>query len=261
MKSLIIPGRQRFSPVMPPAKPCAATVAETSATVAIAPATPPPPPPPTPPPAPPAPKSGGLKKISFAKPAKKEETKTNYPVFDGDEATKKQVFEIAGRIKTRDDEIKALAGAQETDKAELKMFVLPFYFQNGHGKSEVPSSVSIPSQVGEVLVTFQNRYKKLPDETSLIPLLGDDLPKYFKQAFSLSIDGSKLPEDAAQQVVNEIQEVLARHHALDALDISEEIKPVATFHEQRHHLFTPEQNLALDAAAPIVAMVKTKGRG
>ena len=41
----------------------------------------------------------------------------------------------------------------------------------------------------------------------------------------------------------------------------EEIKPVKTFHDQRHTVFTPEQNVALDAAAPIVAMIKTKGRG
>ena len=83
----------------------------------------------------------------------------------------------------------------------------------------------------------------------------------FRQAVTLKINGEQLPVDKAQDIVNEIQEVLARHHATDALEISEEIKPVKTFHDQRHTVFTPEQNVALDAAAPIVAMIKTKGRG
>ena len=269
MNTTILPGRTRFSPVSPAARPCAgapaapavappaapATISQTIAPVVIT----PPPPPPAPAPAPPASK---LKKVSFGKAPKKEEkAKTEYPVFTGDPHTCQQVFEIAARIKRRNDELEALQGAQETDKAELKMFALPFYFQHNYGKTTVPSSISIPSEAGEVLVTFQNRYKKLTDESALVPLLGDDLENYFRQAFALTIKGELLPVDRAQAIVNEIQELLARHHAADALEIAEEIKPVKTFHEARHTKFTPEQNLALDAAAPVVAMIKVKGRG
>jgi hypothetical protein len=224
-----------------------------SAAVAVAPA---------PKPAAPAP-SGGLKKIAFAKPAKKEETKTAYPVFSNPQNPHiaEQVLAIAKRVKERDAELKSLEGAQKTDKAELGMFVLPFYFEVNRGRSEPPSSISIPSAAGEVLVTFQNRYTKIEDERPLIPLLGADVEKYFKQAFTLKIKGETLPQDRAQDIVNEIQEVLARHNAMDALDVSEEIKPIATFHDQRHTLFTPEQNVALNEVAPIVMMVKTQGRG
>ena len=111
--------------------PCAPTVVATNQTTGTLPVASSPP------------KPGGLKKISFAKPAKKEETKTEYPVFQGDEHTRQQVFDIAARIKTRADEIESLTGAQDTDKAELKMFVLPFYFQVNRGRSEPPSSIAI----------------------------------------------------------------------------------------------------------------------
>ena len=141
------------------------------------------------------------------------------------------------------------------------MFVLPFYFNVNRGQLKAPSSVSIPSDAGEVLVTFQNRYKKIANEAGLVPIFGDTLSLHFRQAYKLVINGDLLPQDTAQEIINELQEVLARHGATGALEISEEIKPVSTFHEQRHTLFTPEQNLAIEEAAPLVAMVKTKGRG
>lgn len=220
-----------------------------------------------------SPAKSGLKKISFAKPAKKAETKTEYPVFSdpANPHVAQQVVAIAARIKERADKIDSLTGAQETDKLELKTFVMPFYFKANRGKAEVPSSISIPvpaqpgedgkmTEAGEVLVTYQNRYAKLESDAALIPLLGGDLEKYFKQAFQLTIKGELLPLDKAQDIVNELQEVLQRHNALDALDVKEEIKPVKDFHTRRHTVFSPEQNMALDAACPIVAMIKTKGR-
>jgi hypothetical protein len=246
--------KRRFQPTRPPA--------EEGGAPALLPALPTPVPrQPSPLVTPPA--AGGLRKISFAKPARKESTKTDYPVFSNPEDPKQaeQVFEIAARIKNRDAQIEALVGAQTTDKAELRMFVAPFYFKVNRGKAEPPSSVSIPSDAGEVLVTFQNRYAKLESEAALAPILGDQLEKWFRQAFSLSISGELLPVDKAQTIVDEIQAVLARHNAMDALDVKEQIKPVKDFHVARHTAFTPEVNLAIEQACPIVAMVKTKGRG
>jgi hypothetical protein len=205
----------------------------------------------------------GLKRVSFSKAPAKAETKTEYPVFADPEnpGVVKQVLDIAARIKTRSDEIESLEGAQATDKAELKMFVLPFYFKVNRGRAEPPSSVSIPSEAGEVLVTFQNRYSRMESEAPLVPLLGDNLEKYFRVAFNLTIKGELLPVDKAQDIVDEIQRVLTKHGALDALEVKEEIKPTRDYHVARHTAFTPEQNLALEEACPIVAMIKTKGRG
>ena len=38
-------------------------------------------------------------------------------------------------------------------------------------------------------------------------------------------------------------------------------KSTKDFHVARHTAFSPETNLAIEQAAPIVAMIKTKGRG
>ncbi len=54
--------------------------------------------------------------------------------------------------------------------------------------------------------------------------------------------------------------VFAKYGATDALEVKEGVKPIAEFHAARHLQLTPQQNLALDQACPIVAMVKTKGR-
>lgn len=211
----------------------------------------------SPPPA--APK--GLKKISFGGVAKKEEKSgTDYPVFN-DPATGAQVLEIAARIKKRSGEIEALEGAQKTDKAELKMFVAPFYFRVNAGKAEPPSSISIPSAEGEVLVTYQNRYSKLKDESPIIPILGERTEKYFRQTFTLKIAGEELPAGQEQKIVDSIIAVLALHGATNALEVDEQVKPTKDFHIARLRDFTPEVNLQLDEACPMITMVKIKGRG
>jgi hypothetical protein len=80
-------------------------------------------------------------------------------------------------ILERSEQFEALKGALETDKAELKFMVSPHYFTVNHGRHEVPSSISVASPQGEVLVTFQNRYSLLPDETGLLSVLGVAVPK------------------------------------------------------------------------------------
>lgn len=213
---------------------------------------------------PPAPKAGGLKKISFGKVAtKKADTKTDYPVFD-DPTVGQQVAEIAARIKKRAGEIEALDGAQKTDKLELRMFGSPFYYQVNAGKHEAPSSISIPSAEGEVLLTFQNRYTKMTDESEaqLNELLGEDrVARYFKQSFTLKVVGEELPEDHAQAIVDEISAVLEKYRCLAALEVDAQIKPGPTFHAQRLIELSPEENLEIEQICPVITMVKTKGRG
>jgi hypothetical protein len=124
----------------------------------------------------------------------------------------------------------------------------------------VPSSISVVSPQGEVLVTFQNRYSMLPDETGLLPVLGTRTDEFFRQSFELKIKGDKLPEDRVQELMDKLQSLFAEFGATDALEVKEGVKPVEQFHAARHLELTPEQNLALEQVCPIVAMVKTKGR-
>lgn len=209
-----------------------------------------------------APAKPGIKRVSFGKVKPKEtETKTKYPVFN-DPATGNQVAEIAARVKKRADDIEALEGAQKTDKAELKMFVGPFYFTENANKAKPPSSISIPTDAGEVLVTFQNRYSKLEDEGPLTAIIGEEnAAKFIRQSFDLKIKGDQLPVGKEQDVVDEIIAVLEKHNAGSALEVKEELKPTPDFHVARLTAFTPEQNQQIDQVWPITAMVKTKGRG
>ena len=208
---------------------------------------------------PPAPASSGLKKLSFGKIATvKAETKTTYPVFpdaNGEAAI------IAARIIDRVEQLAALESAVDVDKGELRLRTRSFYFTTNHGRHDVPSSVAVNSPKGEVLVTFQSRCAMLKDETPVQEVLGAELTgKFFRQAFEFKIAGDKLPSDKAQEFVNELQELMESYGCADALEVKSSIKPTTEFHAARHLELTTEQNLALDEACPIIAMVKTKGR-
>jgi len=206
----------------------------------------------------PKPQATGLKRVSFGKIAKKDETtKTAYPVFPDESGN---ASEIAARILERTEQFEALKGALETDKAELKFLVTPHYFAVNHGRHEVPSSVSVASPQGEVLVMFQNRYSMLADETGLLPVLGKRTGEFYRQSFELKIKGDKLPSDKTQDLMDRLQSLFAEFGATDALEVKEGVKPVEQFHAARHLELTPQQNLALEQVCPIVAMVKTKGR-
>jgi len=208
---------------------------------------------------PPAAPRGALKKVSFGGIAsRKDDTKTAYPVLPDPQG---KAAEIASRILERTEQFEALKGALETDKAELKFMVAPHYFAVNRGRHEVPSSVAVNSPQGEVLVTFQNRYPLLPDETGLLPVLGETATQsLFRQSFELKIKGDKLPAGQTQELMDRLQALFAEFGATDALEVKEGVKPVDEFHAARHHQLTPEQNLALEQVCPIVAMVKTKGR-
>jgi len=84
--------------------------------------------------------------------------------------------------------------------------------------------------------------------------------KFFRQAFTLEIDGDNLPADNAQELLDQLQQLFARYHAAEALKVKEGIKPVPDFHTVRHTALTPAQNLALNQLCPIIAMIKTKAR-
>jgi hypothetical protein len=201
---------------------------------------------------------GALKRVSFGKIAKKDETKaTAYPVFPDPNG---KAAEIAARIKDRTEQMEALDGAIETDKAELKFMVTPYFFNVNHGKAVVPSSVAVNTKIGEVLVTYQNRYTLLVDESPVARILGDDINKHFRQSFEVKIKGDALPANKTQELMDRLQALFVEFDCTAALEVKDGVKPLADFHTSRHTLLTPEQNLAIDAACPIITMIKTKGR-
>jgi hypothetical protein len=199
-----------------------------------------------------------LRKVSFGCITRKSEgAKASYPVLPDPNG---QLSVIAARIIERTDQMEALEGVLRIDKDELKALATPFFFTQANGKLEALNSVNVCSPAGEVLISFPNRYGRLESEASLRPILGEQTSKYFRQAFTLEIDGDKLPSENAQELLDQLQQLFARFHAAEALKVKEGIKPVPDFHTVRHTTLSPQQNLALNQVCPIIAMVKTKGR-
>lgn len=199
-----------------------------------------------------------VRKVSFgAITKKKEDTRSSYPVLPDPNG---QLAIMAARIIERSAQLEAIGGALEIDKSEIKTLAMPFYFAQASGKLEIAGGVLVPSPAGEVLISFPNRYGRLESEAPLLPILGERTGTYFRQAFSLEIDGDKLPADKAQELLSELEQLFGRYHASEALKVKEGIKPVPDFHTVRHTALSPEQNLAINQLCPIVAMVRSKPR-
>ena len=205
------------------------------------------------------PVKSGIRKVSLGGiAAKKDDSKkTVYPVFPDPNG---MAGALAATIIEQTEQLDALEGSLTTNKLELKFMVAPEYFRVNRGKHEVPSSVAVNSPQGEVLVNFQNRYKPLPNESPVLPFLGDRTEEFFRQAFELKVNGDLIPVDHAQELLDEVVALFKRYNCEQALEAKSCVKPTKEFHAARHLILTPEENLALDQVCPIVSGVKTKGR-
>ena len=211
-------------------------------------------------PTPPA-KPAGIKKVNLGGIASKSDSKakTAYPVLPDETG---DVAKLVADILDETDQLEAIEGSLAVKKDELKGIAGSFYFQHFHGRHEIASSVEARSGTRNVLVSFQNRYKLVPDEAPITELLGEDrTAQYFKQAFDLKISGDKIPADKADELIQAVIDLFREHDASQALTAISGIKPVKDFHTARHTALTDEENMALQLVCPIVAMVKTKGRG
>jgi hypothetical protein len=186
---------------------------------------------------------------------KQEKTKTAYPVFDVPRAK-----ELAALILKGTQEMEAIEANVTINKADLRSLAVPAFFERMHGRTEIPSSFSVPSEEGEVLVTFTSKYKQPTDLAALTVLMGEKAEKFLKPSFKLEIDSSKIPQADQQEVVNALVTLLATFDCADALSASEYTSPTEDFHSARHTAFTPEQNMAIENIMPMTAQVKTKGR-
>lgn len=143
-------------------------------------------------------------------------------------------------------------------KKQLAEEAQRFYFQQGNGKASVPSTVVIEGTQEDVGVTFSDRYGTI-DESGVESIVGGLTSSLFRQAFTISIDGDKIPVDAVQQLVDELTILFGAHQASDALAVKDGLAPVDDFHSRRHMVLSVNQNLALQAGpAKCVAAVKLR---
>lgn len=200
-----------------------------------------------------------IKKINFGGIAAKADKKgADYPQLPDPTG---DVAKLVADIIQESRELDAIEGSLKIKKSELKSLAQNFYFNHLHGKHDIPSSIEASNHADKVLVTFTSRYASLQDEGGVASIIGAErTAQFFRQSFELKIDGDKIPAHAADDLIEGIQNLFARHNATEALTAKAVIKPTPDFHTARHTALSVEENLAVDLACPIVAMVKTKGR-
>lgn len=191
-------------------------------------------------------------KVSFGDiKAKTTKVKVDYPVMESSSDMKKVVDWLAEKAE--------LVAQIATAKAQLAAIATEFYFRNGSGQVEVPSTVIIPGTTVDVGVTFSDSYGKI-DEAGVVAVLGQEQAgRMFRQSFTIEVDGDKIPAAKAQALINEIMVLFEKHESAEALAVKDGQVPVQEFHASRHFKLTVAQNLALHAgAAKCTASVKLR---
>jgi hypothetical protein len=202
----------------------------------------------------------GIRKLNLgALAAKPASSATQYPVLadpTGD------IAKLSADILAETAELEGLEGSLDAKKGELRRLAAGQYFPLLHGRGEIPSSLAARTVDGrEVLVTFQNRYKAMADESAFTSIIGPALAaRFLRQKLTFKVDCDKLPADKLETVYHDLVALFTRHGCVEALSATQGIVPTDDFHTLRHSQLTPEQNATLDLACPIVAMIKTKGR-
>jgi hypothetical protein len=166
-------------------------------------------------------------------------------------------------IKLQTEQVEALAGALERNKKLLVEKARPLWFTLNAGKGTVESSVVVETPEGQVMVSFQERFGRPESPEKVADIIGPEaLQAHFRPAFEFKVDCNALPEGPqTQELLNEVYQLFERRGVTAAIQFTSSVKPRKGFNTARHSLFTPDQNQALDRICPIIAAVKTKGRG
>ena len=216
----------------------------------------------TPPPPAVAIATAGVRKVSlagFARESAKPGGKS-YPVLPDADGT---IAELVASILEKSEQLEALTGSLDLEKAELRSHAAPFYFTHHHGQHTLASSIDCRDPKGRsVLVQMANSYKALSSDAEVVALIGGEhAAAYFRQAFEFKIKGDLIPEAAVEPLLAGLQALFAEHGSSAALTAKEIIKPSKDFHTARHSLLSVAENLELERVCPIIAKVTTKGRG
>lgn len=156
-------------------------------------------------------------------------------------------------------QIDALDGSLELHKAALQEAARPFFFKVTEGKTDIPSSIEVHGTESSVLVTFKKAYKEASEDALNRVIGAKRAEKLFKQFFSITIDGNKIPETKAQTVIKELTALFEKHGCSDALSAKSAIKPMDEFHTARHTLLTYQENMLVDAeVSPMVISIKER---
>lgn len=154
----------------------------------------------------------------------------------------------------------ALTERMERDRTELISLARPFHHRHDFARRAFSPTVEARAREGGRLsIAFTNSYRAIVDEAALLTLAGPDGARLVEHTITISIPLKDPPKSVMDLAVKEIRAVLRRCGLSPSLTIEEEMKPVKWFHQQRHRLFTPEQNAEIDQVAPCKVILRRPG--
>lgn len=188
--------------------------------------------------------------------AKPKTKRASYPRFPDDDGTAMMLAQTSINLSETKDQL-------ETNNRMLGELVRPYFFTFYAGKTEIESSIRVDAGEGKaVLVTLKNQCKKLnvpSDIASVQNLFKGREKELFASSFDITITGDEIPERATAPLVTELKSLFERHGAGKALSVKRSFKPAPAFFASRHTLFTPEENMQIDAVVPVITAIKVKG--
>jgi len=194
-------------------------------------------------------------------------------------------------------QIEELTGELKDHESFIKERGLKWFFETHHGKSDIPTSIKVKGANGDaVLLQVTSKYgqitidSKNADKIAAIKkTLGSSYNAHVETKFSLSIDGSNIPEENREAFVNALATIskvfchapvpkeeqdefidnlnatvdMGFDHSngeqTTAITAKQTIAPIESFHKSRHVLLSPCKNLRLQEIMPCTVSLKKKG--
>ncbi len=129
-------------------------------------------------------------------------------------------------------------------KAQLRELVMAQFFEVAHGSSKPPQGVVIPGQESAGLRMCVPKSICHANAGAMPPFAAECFKEHQRLSAML-----KTPERGKLAPLKaNVETVLSGH---GEAHWASRLLPVPGFHTQRHGLFSPEQNLAIDLAAPL----------
>jgi hypothetical protein len=167
----------------------------------------------------------------------------------------------AAAMGQRSIELADSADMLKTNNRQLGEYFLPHWFRYAQGKTEPETAMRLDTGNGPVLCVATAKLLKMTTQNALNSVrglfAGDADKRLFFWTFDLSVDSDNIPPANQEGFVTDLRAICAKHGA--KLEVKKEFKAKPNFFTERHVLFTPEQNLEINRAMPLVTSVKVKG--
>lgn len=152
---------------------------------------------------------------------------------------------IAERWRTASVAEKNASSAKELAATELAEPLRRAWLGRNAGSNTPTNSLEVPSPAGPVLASFSSQWD-IPDPDTEAQVMARIPENLRRQAFTLRIDISAVPEENQHAFAKGVLALAAKHGGENAVKIGGGIRPVPTFNEQRHALFSAAENLELE---------------